>query len=390
LTLDTGVIVKGEADGWGKTIGSFTGSGTITAGTSNTSTIRNGIETADEARTATITGNPIKGNQSIPLAKSTVTLTFGNETIKTAIEAGTDLSGWITNLPGGLYAETESRIEANTPAVIFAITGTPTGPASGTVAIAIPAEYLTSGIIFTKDSNINFTILGVPSATTSGRSITGKAGKPITTNNTIEITLSNATLTGFTNNSSVAGWFSALPSGLSATATSVVNAGTTTITITVGATNNAAVTSGAVPQTIAIPANVLSSGAELTVSGSVTITINPAPVATVATATTITATSTGVTTGTDDTIEIALTNATLTGFTDGDNVKTWFSTLPAGLDATATSSVSSGTTTITITVTGTPTEDSSATFTITIPAASLSSDEDLVVGGQTLTFAVAS
>ena len=61
----------------------------------------------------------------------------------------------------------------------------------------------------------------------------------------------------------------------------------------------------------------------------------------------------------------------------GDDVKTWFTNIPAGLEAKVKEAVEENATSVKITISGTPTAESNAVMTITIPAANLVGDTEL-------------
>ncbi|MDR2150826.1 MAG: hypothetical protein LBO67_08490 [Spirochaetaceae bacterium] len=91
------------------------------------------------------------------------------------------------------------------------------------------------------------------------------------------------------------------------------------------------------------------------------------------------------TTGTELTGEVTITlkNETFTAIKAGDDLKSWFSNLPADLSAKATEKVMAGTTTVKITIAGKPSKTASEALKITIPKENLTGKAKLDVTTNT-------
>ena len=85
---------------------------------------------------------------------------------------------------------------------------------------------------------------------------------------------------------------------------------------------------------------------------------------------------------TDKEITVTLENAKFKAIAAGTDVTSWFTNLPAGLEAKIKTAVNENDTTATITVSGTPSVNSVEALAITIPAVNLVSGADLTVTGN--------
>ncbi|MHB9293246.1 hypothetical protein Holit_02367 [Hollandina sp. SP2] len=191
----------------------------------------------------------------------------------------------------------------------------------------------------------------------------------------VKITLYNVCSVGVLTHDDLKGWFTNLPTGLSATAQADTPEGGQEITVTIAGTPTAA---SRAELRITIPGEALDSGEALTIRSN--------PAATFAIGLPPASAAVGDVSLASETdrplngeVVITLTNETFQGITQGQDLRTWFTNLPGTLSATATAAPTNNKI-LTIQIGGTPTVvSSSASLNITIPGASLSRGGTLAV-----------
>jgi formylglycine-generating enzyme required for sulfatase activity len=157
----------------------------------------------------------------------------------------TGISGWITNLPLGLTA---TLVSSSSDTVVINISGYPEVLRDAPVRVTIPASVLTGGAPLTAFENpnavfhipdVSITLPQTPSDSSQSRaSIIGTKGIPITTVDTVQLSIANDTL----KDSDIVGtdvtlWFTNIPAGLIAEINDVsLVAGKPVITITISGT----------------------------------------------------------------------------------------------------------------------------------------------------------
>ncbi|MDR1687385.1 MAG: S-layer homology domain-containing protein [Clostridiales bacterium] len=168
----------------------------------------------------------------------------------------------------GTYSHTISGLDAGTyyySIVVDAAGGTFRKDAiggnttSGGKALYTPIEVICSG---------------EPSAAVNSATVTGRQNLAIVGTD-ITITLNNATFNAFSENENVAGWFTNLPNGITATVKNAVSSGDKSIVITLQGIPS--VSADNIKAIISIPVEALGSGASapLSVEGSVVFNIAP-------------------------------------------------------------------------------------------------------------------
>jgi hypothetical protein len=328
---------------------------------------------------STVADVTIAGESGTALAAAVdVVITIGNDSIGTAIAAGADLSGWITNLPTGLTAVAKEAVAVGGTEVTITVNGTPSTPLSAPLTIVIPAASLsasTENLPVTQNANAKFEITG-PSATVADVTISGASGTALAAAFDVVITIDDDSIaTAIALDDNLASWITNLPSGLTAKAKSAVAVADTVVTIKVEGTPTE---KSSAALEITIPATYLdASTADLTVTTNANAKFAiTGPSATVADVTISGTTGSGITA---TNVIIAIEHDSIgTAFNTSDDLSGWIN-LPAGLSAAPESAVASGATSLTIVVSGTPTATSSDALVITIPAAALASNAQLVV-----------
>ena len=155
----------------------------------------------------------VTGTTGSPITDTDVTITISDDSL-VAISAGTDLSGWFTNLPAGLTAKAAVDVTDGGASVTVTISGTPSETSNAVMAITIPASGMTGGIALPVTSNagakFNITsnsafvpitgITGVPTTATAGVNLTlsGTVAPANATNQTIVWSVQSAGTTGAT------------------------------------------------------------------------------------------------------------------------------------------------------------------------------------------------
>ena len=114
---------------------------------------------------ANVTG---KTNSSV---STDITINISNEFLKTTINANTDVSSWISNLPAGLKATVKDA--KTSQKITLTIAGTPTQEKSETINIKIPADVLSFGDAIQVDSKAKFEITKATSSNSGGGSSSG-------------------------------------------------------------------------------------------------------------------------------------------------------------------------------------------------------------------------
>jgi hypothetical protein len=222
--------------------------------------------------------------------------------------------------------------------------------------------------------------------------ISGRAGTALAAN-TVEITLTDATFndTVTVNGTVPTGWFTTLPTGLSAKFTAI-NGAKTIVTITIEGIPSAATPVTGTEVAVKVPVAALTSGPAAALSaGNITFNIVGAtdPGASITSGgekiegrvnTPLANSRDVVITVERDTFKAIALNADLKG---------WFTGLPAGLAANAKGNTADAATIVTITISGTPTESAdNKSVVVTVPAAALTSEPDAALIAGSITFEI--
>ena len=192
----------------------------------------------------------------------------------------------------------------------------------------------------------------------------------------LTVTLTNDGFKSMTTGYDVSGWFTNKPNGLRARIVGIVTAGDTSVTVefhgtptslsssvialTVAATD---VVSGTHPTTIPDPDAVVTPRYSITDRR-----------ATFATSTVVSGRKNELLPSAADNITINLVGDNFNAMSVGDDVTSWFTNRPTGLQARVAAAVTAGATSVTVEFYGTPTIQSSAYITATIPASALQGD----------------
>jgi formylglycine-generating enzyme required for sulfatase activity len=217
-----------------------------------------------ETRTATVADVLIRGAKNfstlgeiawvrdVAIEPQDVIIAIINDTLKTSIPQGEDLSGWIRNLPSGLEAKAKDTAAADSAGITITVSGKPTSAMSAPLAIRIPAAALANSaagnITAVANSDARFYIVDilaelprVPSdlpigvALAAGTTVLGTKGSPIAEVDVV-ITLTNDTFVKESITLGPAEWITNLPAGLEQQIKSV---GGATVTLRISGTPTA-------------------------------------------------------------------------------------------------------------------------------------------------------
>ncbi|MDR0526468.1 MAG: SUMF1/EgtB/PvdO family nonheme iron enzyme [Spirochaetaceae bacterium] len=178
------------------------------------------------------------------------------------IAVDADLSNWITNLPYGLIAYSKELVTTRSRRVTIVVRGTPLEAKSETLALTIPEGILTQykALPVSENRNARIEIINAD-ATVREVTIEGRRGSAITARE-VSVQLFADTFTAIAQNSDLSAWFTNLPAGLQARASSSVSAGANKALVTVSGTPQI---SADYPLSIVVPAAALSRGADISV-----------------------------------------------------------------------------------------------------------------------------
>lgn len=156
----------------------------ILGGTLHTNSDDSIIVTADNAffnitepvPSATVSDVEISGKTGHAITDTDVVLTLENEKFK-EIPVGTDVTSWFS-MPAGLSATVKETVALNGTNATITISGTPEEASDATMAIVIPATYIsgTSDLSVTANSDAKFTITASSEGSGGGRTSGGRDG----------------------------------------------------------------------------------------------------------------------------------------------------------------------------------------------------------------------
>jgi hypothetical protein len=168
-------------------------------------------------------------------------ISISGQSLREAIGAGTDLAGWIQNLPDGLTAVAKDAAPAGSTTITITIDGKPTEVFDEALAITIPIGVLTDYKPLAVNSNANakFAIIEAD-ATVGDVTIVGIVESASITNPNLTITLYADSLKNQMNaGDELNGWITNLPASLTAKARYPVLAGGKVIDIVISGTPDA-------------------------------------------------------------------------------------------------------------------------------------------------------
>jgi hypothetical protein len=197
----------------------------------------------------------IGGSVGSPIVPKTLTIRLVDASVPLAIPERTDLSRWITNLPGGLMA-LASETEKDAAEVVLTISGTPLEAIDQAVFVRIPAVELHRALDLVVEPNedIRFEIYGLSIAGVIVGGAVKNPIKPVTVNISFG---AGKLLNEIVKDTDLSKWFINLPTGLTAAAASATPAGAQEIAVIMGGIPAAHVNA---PIKVRVPANVIYEG----------------------------------------------------------------------------------------------------------------------------------
>ncbi|GHV75486.1 hypothetical protein AGMMS49942_03070 [Spirochaetia bacterium] len=344
----------------------------------------------------------VQGAAGVTAINQTITITLSADGFN-ALGAGP--IGWISNLPAGLTQTIGAPVAPGSKTAGIHITGTPTEEKSEPIGVFIPANALQSGnpIMVFPNELARFLIFNASlrAAIVSDAAITGARNFTTNISSTPEVTttwqrtaaippkdltitlLNESFLSAISANTNVASWFANRPGGLTAQVKNAVGPGDMSVVITIAGYPTQVKTE---PVSVTIPAALLTTGAA---KGNLAVLQNAAarfyivdPLAKLPRAAgednDNTHTVTGFRGASISPVNFVITlqgdtpTATVTA---GSSATSWFTNMPAGLQATVVNIMPNGSAkNITLRVSGAPSGGSGSIIgrvRITIPAAAL-------------------
>jgi hypothetical protein len=194
----------------------------------------------------------IGGSVGSAIVPKTITIKFDHASLAFAIQAGTDLSNWITNLPTGLQA-LSAAAGIGAEEIALTISGTPQAAIDQPVYVRVPAGNLHRALdlVVKPNDDLRFEIFGL---SVSNVLIGGAINTEILPK-TFTIYFGAAKLLNDINkDADLSKWFGNLPAGLKAVVNETAVAGSSLVTVKVTGTPTIYINE---PIKITIPGNII-------------------------------------------------------------------------------------------------------------------------------------